>query len=96
MRLLMIFLYLLLVLLGLSFAVLNAGTVDINLYLIRFSLPVSVLMLLVLALGMLLGFSLMACRYWSLKIKQRSLERKLKSLQSEANPLPAVPFKAQH
>lgn len=58
MRLLMFFVYLILIIVGVTFAALNASSVPINLYVKTFTMPIAVLMAIMLALGLIIGFSL--------------------------------------
>ncbi|SPX61167.1 Protein of uncharacterised function (DUF1049) [Legionella feeleii] len=69
MRLLMMIFYLVLILLGVSFAALNASSVQVNFYFKVLTMPISVLMTVMLGVGAILGFLLFLCRYWRLKVE---------------------------
>lgn len=96
MRLFMIFIYLLLILLGVSFAALNASSVEVNLYFKTISMPISVLMTLMLGLGLILGFVLFILRYWRLKMEYSKVRSQLKLTEKEIKNLRAIPLKDQH
>lgn len=96
MRILLTVFYLLLVLLGISFAALNAASVQVNLYVVKLTLPISVLMATMLGLGMLLGFFLFFARYWSLKSDHRRISNQLKLTEREIKNLRSIPIQDQH
>ncbi len=96
MRLLMLLIYLLLILLGVSFAALNASSVEVNLYFKTISMPISVLMTLMLGFGLLVGFLAFLYRYWRLKINNLQLKHQLKITEKEIKNLRAIPVKDQH
>lgn len=96
MRLIMMIFYLLIMLLGVAFAALNAGSVQLNLYFKIFTLPISFLMLATLALGVMLGFFVFLTRYWSLKARHRKLKHQLELTEREIKNLRAIPLKDQH
>jgi len=96
MRLFMIIIYLFLVLLGVSFAALNANSVPVNLYFKTLNMPVSVLMTLMLGLGLVIGFLLFIGRYWRLKIEFIRIKNHLKLTEREIKNLRDIPLKDQH
>jgi lipopolysaccharide assembly protein A len=96
MRFIMMTFYLLIMLFGVAFAALNAGSVQLNLYFKTFTMPVSVLMMLTLALGVFLGFFVFATRYWCLKAHHRKLKHQLELTEREIKNLRAIPLKDQH
>ena len=96
MRLIMMMFYLLIMLLGVSFAALNAGSVELNLYFKMFTMPVSVLMVVTLALGVCCGFFIFATRYWCLRAQHRKLKHQLELTEREIKNLRAIPLKDQH
>ncbi|WP_256593788.1 lipopolysaccharide assembly protein LapA domain-containing protein [Legionella feeleii] len=65
----MMIFYLVLILLGVSFAALNASSVQVNFYFKVLTMPISVLMTVMLGVGAILGFLLFLCRYWRLKVE---------------------------
>lgn len=96
MRLIMMMFYLLIMLFGIAFAALNAGSVQLNLYFKMYTMPISLLMLATLALGVLLGFFVFLTRYWSLKARHRKLKHQLELTEREIKNLRAIPLKDQH
>jgi len=96
MRIVITIFYLFLILVGVSFAVLNATSVHINLYVTTLKLPVSILMTLMLGAGLLLGFFLSLCKYWHIKTENRHIRNQLKMTEKEIKNLRAIPLKDQH
>ncbi|MGQ3891392.1 LapA family protein [Legionella sp. CNM-4043-24] len=96
MRILMIIFYLVLILAGVSFAALNAGSVQINLYVSTVSMPIAVLMTIMLGIGLLLGLLLFVWRYWRLKVDYMKLKNQLKLSEKEVKNLRDIPLKNQH
>ena len=96
MRIVVTMFYLVLILFGVSFAALNASSVQINLYFTSGKIPISVLMLLMLALGMLFGFVLFLRKYWQLKSENRKAKNQLRLTEKEIKNLRAIPLKDQH
>ena len=88
--------YILLILVGISFAGLNAQSVHVNFYFTALNIPVSVLIILMLSLGMLLGVFLSLCRYWRLKAECRKIKNQLKLTEKEIKNLRAIPLQDQH
>ena len=91
MRMIMMMLYLVFVLVGVSFAVLNAASVVINFYFSTISMPISVLMILMLGIGLLIGFFTASFRYWRLKSECRRLKNQLKLTEQEIKNLRIMP-----
>lgn len=96
MRISLIICYVLLVLLGVSFAALNAASVQVNLYVTKVTLPISVLMIITLGLGVFLGFCLFLGRYWRLKAEHRKISNQLKLTEREIKNLRSIPLQDQH
>jgi len=96
MRLIMMIFYLLIMLFGVAFAALNAGSVQLNLYFKMFTMPISILMLATLALGVMLGCFAFLTRYCSLKVRHRKLKHQLELTEREIKNLRAIPLKDQH
>lgn len=96
MRLLMMLFYLILILLGVSFAALNANSVQVNFYFTTISMPISVLMTLMLGFGLLLGFLLFLFRYWRLKLENSRIKNQLKITAKEIKNLRSIPLQDQH
>lgn len=96
MRVIMMIFYLLIMLFGVAFAALNAGTVQLNLYFKMLTMPISMLMLVTFALGVMLGCVIFFARYWSLKVRYHKLKHQLELTEREIKNLRAIPLKNQH
>lgn len=96
MRLFILLIYLVLILLGVSFAALNASSVEVNFYFTKLTMPISVLMTIMLGVGLLIGFLLFIYRYWRLKIEVSKLKSQLKLTEKEIKNLRAIPLQNQH
>lgn len=96
MRLLMLVAYLLLIVIGVSFAALNASSVQVNFYFKTVSMPISVLMTIMLGIGILIGFILFVFRYWRLKVECRRMKSQLKLTEKEIKNLRSIPLQDQH
>jgi lipopolysaccharide assembly protein A len=83
----------LLVLVALTFAGLNAESVSINYYLGKTQLPLSLLAILSFILGGLLGLCLAFTIYIKLKYANRRLRHRLKLVEEELINLRALPLK---
>lgn len=92
MRIVMIIFYVLLILLGISFAVLNASTISINFFFTTFNLPTSVFVLIILAIGLFCGYLCSFGRYWRLCAEHRKLKNQLKLTEKEIKNLRAIPL----
>lgn len=96
MRIVMIIIYLMLILFGVSFAVLNAGSVEINLYFTSIKMPIAVLMTIMLGIGLLMGLLFFVWRYWRLKVDYLKIKNQLKLSEKEVKNLRDIPLKNQH
>ncbi|MCR9191538.1 MAG: LapA family protein [Gammaproteobacteria bacterium] len=88
--------YVLLILLGVSFAALNATSVEVNLYVTKLVLPISVLVIVMLGIGVCLGFLMFLYRYWRLKADHRKIANQLKMTEREIKNLRSIPLQDQH
>ena len=96
MRILLLVFYILLIIIGVSFAALNASSVEVNLYFNTVSMPISVLMTIMLGLGILIGFLLFLTRYWRVKIDCRKMKNQLRLTEKEIKNLRSIPLQDQH
>ena len=96
MRIVMTILYLVLILSGVSFAALNASSVQVNFYFTTLSMPISVLMIMMLGVGVIFGFFLFFGRYLWLKAEHRKIKNQLKLTEKEIKNLRAIPLQDQH
>ena len=92
----MILFYLILILLGVSFATLNASSVEVNFYFKTLSMPISVLMTMMLGIGLFIGFFFFLFRYWRLKVDYLKLKNQFKLFEKEIKNLRSIPLKDQH
>lgn len=93
MRILTYLFLILLVLFALTFAGLNAEPVNINYYLGKGQLPLSLLAILSFILGGLLGLFVAFSIYIKLKYANRRLQHRLKLVEEELINLRALPLK---
>ena len=96
MRIVLTIFYLLLMVVGISFAALNASSVRVNFYFTTLNTPVSVLVILMLGVGMVLGFMVFLGRFWRLKGESRKIRSQLKLTEKEIRNLRAIPLQDQH
>ncbi|KTC89023.1 LapA family protein [Fluoribacter dumoffii] len=96
MRILMLVIYILLIIIGVSFAALNASSVDVNLYFKTISMPISVLMTIMLGIGILVGFIIFIGKYWRLKAECHKIKNQLKLTEKEIKNLRSIPLQDQH
>ena len=96
MRILLLVFYILLIIIGISFAALNASSVQVNFYIKTVSMPISVLMTIMLGVGILIGFRLFINRYWRIKIECRKMKNQLKLTEKEIKNLRSIPLQDQH
>lgn len=97
MRLLLLIFYILLIIIGVSFAALNAATVPVNLFnLTTLHLPISLVMTIMLGVGVLIGFVLFLNRYWRIKLECRRMKAQLKITEKEIRNLRSIPLQDQH
>ncbi len=96
MRVMIGVLYLFVLVVGVAFAVLNATPIQINFYIVTLTMPVSLLVASVLAIGIMIGYSLHAWRYWRLRSETRRLKNQLKVSEKEIKNLRAIPLRDQH
>lgn len=92
----MLIIYIVLIVLGVSFAALNAASVQVNLYVKTVSMPISVLMTIMLGIGILIGSLLFINRYWRLKIECFKMKNQLKLTEKEIKNLRSIPLQDQH
>ena len=93
MRIIRYFLTGLILLIGIGFACLNAEAVDVNFYVQTYRLPLSLLLVLVLGLGMLIGFVGLGGQYCRLRRENGHLKSQLKSVEQEVSQLRMMPLK---
>lgn len=93
MRVISLLLFLLVVLIGVSFATLNAESVKVNYYFGVITMPVSLLIVSSLVLGLLLGVVLTGFRIIRSSTENLRLKQRLKLVEKEVENLRAIPIK---
>ena len=83
----------LIVVLGVSFAILNAEPVTVHYYVGNRTLPLSLLLVLCFGVGLVLGFIVMGFKVLRLKAKNRGLRRRLRVAEQEIDNLRVIPVK---
>ena len=96
MRIISTLFFLLLVLLGITFAGLNAEPVNINYYLGSTKLPLSLLLVITFMIGGLLSLFFNIVNYIRLKSANHSLRQRLKLAEVEIVNLRTLPLKDNH
>jgi putative membrane protein len=96
MRIVMLVIYILLIIIGVSFAALNAASVNVNFYFNTVSMPISVLITIMLGIGIFIGFILFIGRYWRLKAECHRIKNQLKLTEKEIKNLRSIPLQDQH
>ncbi|OGV32360.1 MAG: hypothetical protein A3E88_05755 [Legionellales bacterium RIFCSPHIGHO2_12_FULL_35_11] len=93
MRFLAIIFYLILIFIGVSFAALNATSVQVNFYFKTIQMPISVLMVFMVGIGVIIGFVIFLSRYWNLKTMHRKIKNQLKLTEREIKNLRSIPIR---
>jgi len=93
MRYLLYIIFLLIILLGISFAYLNADSVTFNYYLGERTIPLSLLLISSLGVGLILGFAIVFVAWFRLKVENFFLKKRLKSAKQEVENLRAIPIR---
>lgn len=96
MRIVLLVFYVLIIIIGVSFAALNASSVEVNFYFQTMTIPISVLMTIMLGVGILIGFLLFVGRYWRVKIDYLKMKNQLKLTEKEIKNLRSIPLQDQH
>lgn len=87
---------LVIVLLGITFATLNSSTVTVNYYLAQKTLPLSLLLVSVFAMGALLGVAVGLWLLIKAKLRYYKLSHALKLAEKEINNLRVIPLQDKH
>ena len=96
MRIFTVFLYLLLIIFGVSFAALNSGTFTVNLYVTEFTTEASIALLSAFGIGVIVGLCLCVNKIIKLKCELRTKRNQLRIMEKELNNLRVMPLKDQH
>ena len=87
---------LLIILLGISFASLNAEKVTVHYYLGVSHIPISLLVVITLVIGILIGFFAGLIFYFKAKRANSRLKKRMKMAEKEIDNLRAIPLKDSH
>lgn len=92
----MIVIYILFILIGISFALLNAVSVKINLYFNTYTLPVSVLMFIMFGAGVIISGLYFSVICYRLKSRIKKMQNQLMLTEKEIKNLRDIPLKDNH
>lgn len=84
------------VVLGVSFAVLNADNVVINLYVGEYNLPLPLLLLITLGIGILMGLLFASIIFFKQKAENYRLRNRVRLVEKEVDNLRSLPLKDTH
>lgn len=87
-----VFIFILLVI-ALSFALLNANPVEINYYIGTSKIPLSLLLVITFTIGCLIGLLITLTWYWRARWEGRKLSKKLAMAEKELTNLRTMPLK---
>ncbi len=96
MKIILFLLLTIVVIFGISFACLNASPVHLNYYFGERTLPLSMLLVLTLVVGVVLGFMVSIMPLIHLKTKNYRLRQRLRLMEEEVENLRAIPIQDQH
>ncbi len=96
MRIVTYLLLLIIILIGITFAVLNPAIVTMNYYVGQKTLPLSLLLVSVFALGCFLGLAVGGWLALKVKIKNYRLKQRLRVAEKEVQNLRAIPLQDKH
>lgn len=96
MRIVTYLLLLIIILIGITFAVLNPAVVTMNYYIGQKTLPLSLLLAYVFGIGCCLGLFVGGWLLLKVKITNYRLQQKLKVTEKEVQNLRAIPLQDKH
>lgn len=96
MRLFSILFLLIIIIFGLTFAVLNANPVSFNYYLGTRQISLSLLLIYALGIGIILGFLVSLGPLWRLKKNNLHLKGRIKEAEKEIENLRTLPIQDKH
>jgi len=89
-------LLLIIILIGITFAVLNQVPVTVNYYMGQKTLPLSLLLVFVFGIGCLSGLLVGGWLAFKMKMKNYHLKQRLKVAEKEVQNLRAIPLQDRH
>lgn len=96
MRIISFIVLILVILIGITFAVLNPGTVTINYYMGQQVMPLSLLLAIDFVFGSLIGLLVGAWLLLKVKVKNYQLSKQIKVSEKEIENLRAIPLQDRH
>ena len=96
MRLLLLFIYLVLVIVCLAFAALNATPVELKLYWFNLHLPLAFVMVSSFAGGLVFGAIIFVSFYLGLSHQHHKIKKQISILEKEIKNLRAIPIQDSH
>ena len=96
MRIVSFILAIITVVVGVTFTLLNADTVMVNLYIGEYELPLSMLIVITLGLGILIGFIFFSAVFIKQKAEIYRLRNRMRLVETEVENLRAIPLKDSH
>ena len=93
MRIFFIILNSILIVIGVSFALLNAEIVHIDLYVKQINMPLSLVLTITFSAGLITSFLLFFMRYWRLKRELYRINEQLQLSKTEVKNLRGIPLK---
>ncbi|MGD9109267.1 MAG: LapA family protein [Gammaproteobacteria bacterium] len=88
--------FLLIILIGISFAIMNSSLVAVNYYIGVKQLPLSFLLMLAFGIGLIIGFLALFISLIRLHTNLGRTKRKLRIAEQEINNLRTMPIKDEH
>jgi len=95
-RIITYLLLLIIILIGITFAVLNPNIVTVNYYVGQKTLPLSLLLVLVFGVGCFLGLLVGGWIVLKVNLKNFRLKQRLKVVEKEVQNLRAIPLQDKH
>lgn len=95
-RILTIIIFILVFTVGIAFSAINNDSVTINYYLGTLSLPLSIIVVISIVLGLILGASALFVGSLQLRYENRRLVKKLETSEQEINSLRILPLTDEH
>lgn len=88
--------FLLIIIIGISFAIINSSPVTVNYYIGIKQIPLSLLLMLTFGIGLLIGFLTLLISIFRLRTNLGRARRKLRVAEQEINNLRTIPIKDEH
>lgn len=88
--------FLLIILIGISFAIMNSSPVAVNYYVGIKQLPLSLLLMFTFGIGLIIGFLILLVSLIRLRTNLRRAKKKLRIAEQEIKNLRTMPIKDEH